>query len=60
MAYFVVGLIIGLVVGWAIPQPAFVKDYEAKFFRWLFAFSASKVNETVANNPPTGNNAPNT
>jgi hypothetical protein len=68
MTEFLIGLGIGLLVGWAIPQPAFVKEYEGKFFAWLFAWIQSKavtvnttpINEPTANTDPVANNAPNT
>jgi hypothetical protein len=66
--WFLVGLIIGLVIGWMIPQPAWVAEYEGKFFAWLLAWLQSKavtvnttpINETTANSAPVANNAPNT
>ena len=67
MTEFLIGLGIGLLVGWAIPQPAWVAEYEGKFFRWLLAWMQSKAVtvdttpiETTANTVPVANNAPNT
>ena len=70
MIWFILGFIIGLLVGWAIPRPEIVRDYEDRFFRWWKTDNRTMDdirtddirtpnNETVIITP-VANNAPNT